>query len=254
VRRLLRYAMTFHVFQEPHPGSVTHTTASAALTNKSMNDWAASVCNDVWPAAQRTVDALQKWPASQDPSHTGFCLATNSTEPMYKQLSSSPEKAQRFAGMMDAYTAAHPHETAHLLAGFEWGGVRSVVDIGGSHGHISFLLARSFPSLKLIIQDLPSVIAQVNVPDELKDRVSVKGADFFEDQDTSSDVYYLRWVLHNWGDKDAVRILRALIPALEKGFPHAPAKVVIHDDVMPELGGGKEVAVWRERALRYVWR
>lgn len=42
-----------------------------------------------------------------------------------------------------------------------------------------------------------------------------------------------RWILHNWPDAFAVRILRALIPGLKPG-----AKVLIVDEIVSKVIGG----------------
>jgi O-methyltransferase domain len=148
--------------------------------------------------------------------------------------------------MMAAYTASKPNETNHLVAGYDWGGLGNalVVDVGGSLGHISTILARAYPQLSFVVQDLPAAIAKVSLPSELAQRVRIEAHDFFSPQTVVADVYYFRWIFHNWADSDAVRILRALIPALRDG-----ARVVIHDDCMPDA---RSVAQWREKVMRCV--
>jgi hypothetical protein len=46
-----------------------------------------------------------------------------------------------------------------------------------------------------------------------------------------ADIYFSRMIIHNWGDKYCIQILRNLIPALKKG-----TRVVINDHVVPEPG------------------
>ena len=56
--------------------------------------------------------------------------------------------------------------------------------------------------------------------------------DFFKPQPVSgADVYFFRWIFHNWSDKYCIQILRNLIPALKRG-----ARVIISDAVLPEPG------------------
>lgn len=50
-------------------------------------------------------------------------------------------------------------------------------------------------------------------------------------QTVQADVYFFRWIMHDWADSYCIKILRNLIPALKKG-----AKVVIMDAVLPERG------------------
>jgi hypothetical protein len=67
--------------------------------------------------------------------------------------------------------------------------------------------------------------------------------DYFTPQPVyGADVYFCRFVFHNFYDEKAIETLRAAIPALKKG-----AKVLINDEILPEPGKIR----WRnERAIR----
>jgi hypothetical protein len=68
--------------------------------------------------------------------------------------------------------------------------------------------------------------------------------DFFEEQQVNgADVYVLRWIMHNYSDKYASKILQSLIPALKNG-----ARILVNDYCLPE--DGKEVGMGEERTLR----
>ena len=58
----------------------------------------------------------------------------------------------------------------------------------------------------------------------------------------NADVYFFRWVLHNWADRYCTKILRNLIPALKPG-----AKIVVNDIVLPEAGA---IPHWHEARVR----
>jgi len=119
--------------------------------------------------------------------------------------------------------------------------------IGGSQGFTSLALAEKFPTLSLIVQDLEPVIlaAEKQAPAEFADRVKFMTHDFLTPQPVhGADVYFFRWILHNWSDKYCVKILRNLIPALKPG-----AKVVINDNVLPKPG---VLSRWQEDRLRCV--
>jgi len=137
---------------------------------------------------------------------------------------------------MSLFNIGEGYEPVHLLNNYPWKelGTATVVDIGGSHGEVSIALAQRFPSLHCIVQDRPEVIAheRATVSPELADRVTFMAHDFFTEQPVKdADVYLLRWILHDWSDKYAVEILRALIPALKNG-----SKVLINEFVVPEPG------------------
>lgn len=112
---------------------------------------------------------------------------------------------------------------------------------------MSLRLASTFPQLKCIVQDLPEVVEEgkSRVPSELADRVQFMAHDFLTEQPvTGADVYFFRWIFHNWSDEYCVRILKNLIPALKPG-----AMVVINDNCLPEPG---TLNLWQEERIRYI--
>lgn len=44
-----------------------------------------------------------------------------------------------------------------------------------------------------------------------------------------ANVYFLRWITHDWSDKYALMILRNLIPALKDG-----ARIIVYDRVLSD--------------------
>lgn len=135
-----------------------------------------------------------------------------------------------------------------LSSYFDWSNLpmnSSVVDIGGSQGHVSLHLAQIYPSLRFTVQDLPEVVegAEEKIPKVFKERVQIMKHDMFTEQPMKgADVYLLRYVLHDWSDKYCIDILRKIIPALKRG-----SKVVIQDHLLPEIGS---VTLLQEMQIR----
>lgn len=133
------------------------------------------------------------------------------------------------------FGAAGPgFEFDYIVNGYDWGSIDNgtVVDVGGSHGSLSIAIAQHFPKLRCITQDLPEVVkvGQRDLPMDLQDRITFMAHDFFDEQPVKhADVYTLRQILHDWSDKYAMRILRALVPSLK-----ADAKVLVLEQVLPE--------------------
>ncbi|KAK8102241.1 hypothetical protein PG984_015387 [Apiospora sp. TS-2023a] len=246
IQRLLRQAITMRVFREPQEGFVAHTQASKALLKPEMACWLASGTEDMWPAATKVVDAIEKWGDTEESNETGFVLAKNTTKSIYQLLAETPEMAQRFSGMMGALSASEEYDLTYVLDHYDWAslGAAHVVDIGGSEGHVSIALAKRFPNLTLVVQDMEQVVSHAagNLPADLQGRVSFMAHDMFQPQTVEADVYYMRWILHNWSDKCCKAILEALVPALKKG-----SRVLIQDFYMPKPG---EVALWKEKDAR----
>ena len=133
---------------------------------------------------------------------------------------------------MSCFTMGEGYSLRHLTDGYAWDSIHSgvVVDVGGSHGDASFALARKYPGLSLIVQDLAEVVA--NTKEEEGLNVKFMAHDFFEEQPVkNADVYLYRCTFHNWPDKYCIKILKALVPALKRG-----ACVLIMDLVLPLPG------------------
>ncbi|ROW16957.1 hypothetical protein VPNG_01428 [Cytospora leucostoma] len=231
--RTLRHAMTMRVFREPEPGVVAHTQASRALMDPVANDWMGCGTEEMWPASTRMVDAMEKWPGTQEPNETAFALANGTEESIYQVLGASPERAHRFANCMKAYMGMQEYNASHVVNNYDWKslGPVKIVDVGGGAGHVTMELAKAFPSLSIVVQDMEKMVeeANANIPADLKDRFEFMVQDIFAPQTVQADVYFIRWVFHNWSDKYCALILKALIPALKPG-----ARIIINETCMPE--------------------
>lgn len=83
---------------------------------------------------------------------------------------------------------------------------------------------------------------------DLKDRVVFEQHDYFEPQPArEASAFFARQVTHNLTDKDTIRFLRAIVPALEASKPGTP--LLINDTVIPEPGVR---TAYEEHGLRQV--
>ncbi|KAK7555287.1 S-adenosyl-L-methionine-dependent methyltransferase [Phyllosticta citricarpa] len=248
VKRIVRHAMTNRIFCEPREGYVAHTAASRVLLDDpTMKDWVGLCTSDFFPAAARTVDAMVKWPGSQEPNQCGFSYAWDIDVPMFVEIGKNPERAKRFGRAMQSLTGGAGYEVDYLVNGYPWDalGDAVVVDVGGSHGFVPVALGKQFPNLRFIVQDLPKTVAggPATVPAELSDRIQFQSHDFFTEQPVhGADVFFFRWIFHNWSDKYCVQILKNLIPALKPG-----ARVLINENMLPKPGTEDP---WDEKIIR----
>lgn len=117
--------------------------------------------------------------------------------------------------------------------------------MGGNEGSVSMAIAEAFPTLSFIVQDLPGVrtpAVRAKVPAHLSGRVELTTHDFFEEQPVVAEAYFFRHVFHAFSDEYAVRILRALVPALRTG-----AHIIVNDAMLPAPGS---VSCREEKSIR----
>lgn len=142
----------------------------------------------------------------------------------------------RFGMGMRYFTRGEGWDLKHLRAGYDWDAIDSpggvVVDVGGGQGAFSQFLAASTRHLRFIVQDSAAVAnsGEAALPEDLKERIDFMPHDFFTEQPIKgADVYFMRWILHNWSNKYCLQILRNLVPALKKG-----SRVVLYEFLLPD--------------------
>ena len=223
--RFLRHAMGNHIFTEDPAGHVRHTALSRLLaTDTYLRDAVAMMGKDLKIAGMRVTDAVTKFGDSEEPTEAAFTLAYEPGVSLFDYMAKHSEKATRYGRSMKFFGSFESWDPKHLVNGYPWDLVdRSgavLVDVGGGHGAMPIALASATQNLKFIVQDFEDTIRQGReaLPEHLKSRVEFMPHDFFTEQPIKgADIYFMRWILHCWSDKYAIRILKGLIPAMKDG-------------------------------------
>ena len=178
-----------------------------------------------------------------------FAMARNLDKSYFEYLKDHPEEAQRFAESMEFVTGSPQFSVEHFLKNYHFSALpadATFVDVGGSHGVVATEVAKAHPGIRCVVQDIsePTIArGRTNLPQELEGRVEFETHDFFEEQPRKgADVYFFRWVFHDWSDKYAVQLLQKLVPALKKG-----SRVVVNDVCLPPHGA---LSMYQERIFR----
>lgn len=203
----------------------------------------------------------------------GFNLFHCTPLPLFEFLSANPSASARYSKAMGWFSSMPALSPQHIVASFPWSSLPSgstIVDLGGGHGATSIALATAFPKLNFVVQDLPDVVAggRASLPKDLTHRVQFQIHDIFtpqtshisqSSQDSASTststvaVYLLRWILHDWSDTHALRILRAIIPALQPGTRLCIAELILPPSSGGDSGGAHNnngVSPYMERKVR----
>ena len=143
VRRFIRQAMTNHIFTEPRPGFVAHTASSAAAIKipaiKTLIEFFSEEC---CTASLKTVDAMKKWGASEEPARSGYGVAMglnpdDDKDCVFRFAQEDGEgenkgfRLKRIGEAMEALKETGTYRVEHVQRGFDWAGLgnATVVDV-----------------------------------------------------------------------------------------------------------------------------
>jgi hypothetical protein len=86
------------------------------------------------------------------------------------------------------------------------------------------------PTASGVLFDLPHVIA--DAADVASERLTLQPGDFFKDALPSCDAYLLMEIIHDWGDEEALAILKAVRQAAP-----ADARLLVIEQMVPDVPG-----------------
>ncbi|KAL8747775.1 MAG: hypothetical protein Q9190_000381 [Brigantiaea leucoxantha] len=255
LKSIARMAMTANFLREPVPGEVAHSSTSAAMIqNPLLYDWALFMTSTSAMMASQTVEATEKYGATDSKTQTTYNVWKDTDKPFFDSIKQSKELTRQFASYMKSVASGKGTHIQHLLTGYDWAslGKVTVVDLGGSNGHASIALAEAFPNLSFIIQDLPDTIESSrpdlsSLPDSIASRLTYQHHDFFTKQPLHDvDVFLLRMIIHDWPAAEAKSIIANIVESMKPG-----GKLIIMDTVLPPPGSVPVVteAVMRVRDL-----
>ncbi|KAI1991288.1 hypothetical protein LOZ53_002970 [Ophidiomyces ophidiicola] len=215
--RYLRALSNLHIFQELEPQVLANNELSILLKSEGIKALCQLNTDEIGAATRKSWEALvhPSFKCSSAANKTAFNLAFNTDFGMYeywKQL--RPDLAERGG----AAFASLPIGWEAFLGLYPWAAEKSgtlVVDVGGGVGGGTMPIIKRFSNLRLLVQDLPTNKGSFhkhikkNYPEfQGSDRVRFMGHDFFNEQPIKeADIYFLRRVIHNWPDDQAIKIL-----------------------------------------------
>ncbi|KAF4446290.1 fusarubin cluster-methyltransferase [Fusarium austroafricanum] len=251
LQSVARMAMTAGLLCEVK-GQLAHNALSAQfVTDVHMRTQLLHIFNQTVPLMTGLVQATEKWGETSATNETAYNIVHNTDVSFFEHLKARPDLNEGFQAYMKSRAVSHTGSNVeHLLSAFDWEalGQAQVVDIGGSSGSTAIMLATAFPSLSLVIEDLPEAAENAKLrlkelSSDIASRIEVKAYDFFTPQPIkNADVYLLRTILHDWPDADAIKILQGVVAAMGP-----TSRLLIMDMVLPKPGSGSRTF---EAALR----
>jgi hypothetical protein len=86
-----------------------------------MADWTGLCSSEFYGGAAKTIEAMEKYPGSQEPEETGFSLFHCPGQPMFAHISKDPKRAKRFGNAMASLTGGEGYEVDYMLNNYSWG-------------------------------------------------------------------------------------------------------------------------------------
>ncbi|KAI3554047.1 hypothetical protein CABS01_00577 [Colletotrichum abscissum] len=241
--RIMRHLGAMLYITETGPDEYKSTNFSDALTITSMGAGYPCVAGACMESLAKFHEFAKKtnYREPNDVFNGPLQYGYNTKLDCFSWLAARHPYEMQFAQHMGAYRQGRPswmdegiYPVKHrLLDGFDDSQDNVLlVDVGGSFGHDIDEFRRKHPEApgRLVVQDLPTVINQIEKLDEKIERM---GHDFFTEQPIKgARAYYMHSVLHDWPDKKCEEILARTTAAMKPGY----SRLLVNENCIPDTG------------------
>jgi len=120
-----------------------------------------------------------------------------------------------------------------MLSSYNFTSFRNIVDIGGGDGTLLASILQRYKNVSAVLFDSEHIVkrAAVNLESAgVRDRVEIVEGNFFGEVSAGADLYIMKNILHDWDDKDAVRILGNVNKAMPSGSKLIVVEAIIEND------------------------
>jgi len=148
---------------------------------------------------------------------------------LFEYMKRDPEMAALFNRAM---TEGSVRLAGEIVAACDFSRFGTIVDVGGGQGWLLSAILAAAPAARGILLDLPHVVetARPVVAERgVADRCRLVGGSFFESIPAGGDAYVMKWIIHDWDDEDATRILRNIRTVIQPA-----GRLLVFDRVLPE--------------------
>jgi hypothetical protein len=151
---------------------------------------------------------------------------------IFEYTAQHPSYAEVFNQAMSSYSANQTRWVLEALHGYDFSKIQHICDIGGGHGHLICSLLLSHHHLKGMVLEMEQVIQDKTLLWANKmgigvDRCNYVNGDMFNGV-PSADAYFMKMILHDWDDKECLKILSNI----QRAAP-TQARLFIIEHVVP---------------------
>ncbi len=230
LRRLLRALVAMEVLSEDVDGAFRATELGAMFTSSELGPAVRLFTSQAqWRAWSRLEDAVRTGERAFDIEH-GMRD--------WDFYARNPEIGAMFDAGMRSFTGS---SAAGILAAHDFGSYGTVADVGGGDGTLLAAILSTNPGVAGILFDRPAVVERAAhrlAEAHLSTRCRIVAGDFLEAVPSGADAYVLKWILHDWEDPDARRILANCRRAMTEG-----SHLIVIERVIPERVGADDLEV-----------
>jgi hypothetical protein len=228
--RLLRALAAIGIMHEAEDRSFALSSLGGALVSDvecSRNGWAKFVARPpLWAAWGHLLNSVRT-------GETGFARAHG--QDVWSFRASNAEESALFDLAMRENSRGIARE---MLAAYDFTQASHIIDIGGGDGALIASLLAGCQHATGTLLDLPHVVVRaIDVLEEagVHQRCNILAGSFFDGVPAGGDVYVLKSILHDWGDREAHNILSNCKQAMRSG-----ARLLVVDRVLSPPNEGAE--------------
>ena len=221
--RVLRVLASSGIFAEGDDGRIANTPLSELL----RNDVPGSLRDLVLLFGDET--SWRSWEGILHAVRTGEAPFEHVYgEKFFDYLQGHPDTAAMFDRAM---ASASSSTNTAVVEAYDFSGLGTLVDVAGGVGSALCSILKATPGLRGIVFDLPHVgeRAQAFIGAQgLTDRCEFVGGSFFDSVPSDAGAYFMKHILHDWGDGECAKILGACRKAMG-----ANARLLICERIVP---------------------
>ena len=151
---------------------------------------------------------------------------------IFDYAANHPSYAEVFNQAMSSYSVSQTKWVLEALDGYDFSKIQHICDVGGGHGHLICSLLLRHPHLRGSVLEMEQVtqdktLLWTNKMGITADRCNYVNGDMFNEV-PSSDAYFMKMILHDWDDKECLKILSNI----QRAAP-TQARLFIIEHVVP---------------------
>ena len=150
--------------------------------------------------------------------------------PIFSHFFRSEEAKREFLMGMHGFGLI---SSPHVVAAFDLGRFRSLVDLGGATGHLAVAACQRYPHMRGAVFDLPEAIPlarEIVGQSNVAERIGFAAGDFFVDPLPPADLYAVGRILHDWSEEKILKLLQRIYDRLPAGGALLIAEKLLLDD------------------------